>query len=102
MQEVWQSMVANQTGPYYTTYKCFYACQQKCWNLIITPFISHEFYSWIVKEGSSNLVAEIEGLEFEFKPCIPLRIIISVYINLYGGASVAQTSGPSGGALADT
>jgi hypothetical protein len=54
--------------------------------------------------GSSNIVSELRGLEFEPRPCIiPLRVIFA-YRSSYGGARVAQTGGPSersGRALAD-
>jgi hypothetical protein len=48
------------------------------------------------------MVSEPGGLKFEPRPRIPLHVIISTYRSLYGGAHVAQTSDPSGGALTDT
>jgi hypothetical protein len=48
------------------------------------------------------MVSEPGGLEFEPRPRIPLRIVIPTYRNPYGEICVAQTSGPSGGAMANT
>jgi hypothetical protein len=59
----------------------------------LTPSISPEFYSWIGRGGPSNLVSEPGGLEFEPQPRIPLRVI-PAYRSPYGGARIAQTSGP--------
>jgi hypothetical protein len=45
----------------------------ECWNLIkdpLTPSISPEFYSRADRGGSSNMVSEPEGLEFEPQPRI--------------------------------
>jgi hypothetical protein len=65
------------------------------------PFYIPGFYTRTVR-GSSIMVSEPEDLEFEPRPRIPLHVIISTYRSLYGGAHIAQTSDPSGGALAGT
>jgi hypothetical protein len=71
-----------------------------CWNLIkdpLTPSISLGFYSQTGRGGSSNMVSEPGGFEFEPRPRI---VIIPAYRSSYGGARVAQIS--RGGALTHT
>jgi hypothetical protein len=48
------------------------------------------------------MVSESGDLNFELRSRITLHIIISTYRSPYDEAHVAQTSGSSGGAVADT
>jgi hypothetical protein len=73
---------------------------QSCWNLIkdsLAPSISPGHYGWTGRGEPSNMVSEPGDLEFEPRVHI-FQLFVILPTEVYGGAHVAQTSGPLSGA----
>jgi hypothetical protein len=88
----------------FLNYPSSYLFQPHCWNLIkgfLALSISPEFYSWTDRWGPLIWYQSHEVLSSSPDHALILLCVIPAYRSLYGGARVAQTSGPlerSGGA----